>query len=77
MPPRTPSVADTTELAQLAAENLSHHVWCETTYDGIRYIARGHDLGIHPYSLVAKSLAELRAGLSTPQHPADPTPIQP
>jgi hypothetical protein len=65
MPASTPSAADTSELDEIAAENPRHYIWRERTYDGIRYIARGQDLGIHPHTLVAKSLAELRVGLCT------------
>jgi hypothetical protein len=49
------------------AENPHHRVWRETTYDGIRYIAQSLDLGIHPHTLVTRSLPELRAALNASQ----------
>jgi hypothetical protein len=71
MPARTPSppAAAPDELAEIAAENPCHRVWRETTCDGIRYIAQSLDLGVHPHTLVTRSLPELRAALnaSTPR----------
>jgi len=66
MPARTPSppAAAPDELAEIAAENPGHRIWRETTYDGIHYIAQSLDLGIHPHTLVTKSLPELRAVLT-------------
>jgi hypothetical protein len=65
MPARTPQTADTSELDSIAADHPRHHIWRETTHDGVRYIASGRDLSVHPYTLVAKSLPELRAALTT------------
>jgi len=69
MPARTPPppAAAPDELAEIAAENPRHRVWRETTYDGIRYIAQSLDLGIHPHTLVTRSLPELRAALNGAQ----------
>lgn len=65
MPARTPQTADTSELDSIAADHPCHHIWRETTHDGVRYIASGRDLSVHPHTLVARSLAELRAALAT------------
>jgi hypothetical protein len=66
--PRPAGVADpaaaAAELARRAGEFPGHHITCEPTLAGIRYVAKGRDLGVHPSLVMSSDPASLFAALS-------------
>jgi hypothetical protein len=71
VPPGTPQHApcDPDELALIEAGFPAFRFWRETTWNGVRYVARGVDLSIHPHTVVAADLTELAAQLTVTQQP--------
>jgi hypothetical protein len=55
---------DAVEIAARAPQFPNHVIWRETTPAGVRYVARGRNLGVRPYALMTRDLSELWAALS-------------
>jgi hypothetical protein len=52
------------ELARIRERYRRHHIFLEVTEGrGVRYAARGAELGVRPHTIVTEDLAELQAEL--------------